>query len=99
VIDTGIAWCPSSRSSDISDQFQILLTLFDQNGVAVRTKPVTFTGHRAQFISQLFADLTATFVGHLNIKSQDYMYLEVLRMETTDTGFQLTSTPAVDYIP
>lgn len=99
VIDTGIAWCPSSRYSDSSDQFQILLTIFDQNGTAVRSKTVTFTGHKAQFVSQLFPDLPQTFIGHMNVKSQQYFYLEALRMETTDSGFQLTSTPPDDYIP
>jgi hypothetical protein len=58
-----------------------------------------FMGHEAQFISQLFTDLPSSFAGHLEIDAQDYIYVEVLRMERNPAGFQLTSTPADSYSP
>jgi hypothetical protein len=96
-IDTGIAWCPSPPY--ISNLFPMNLTLYDQNGAVARQRSYMFMGHEAQFISQLFTDLPSSFVGHLEIDSQDYIYLEVLRMEMNPSGFQLTSTPADNYSP
>jgi hypothetical protein len=96
-IDTGIAWCPSSRSS--SSPFLIILTLYDKFGNVARTKPVTFNGHEAQFLSEIFPDLPSDFVGQLKVEPLADMYLEVLRVEYTSSGFQLTSTPADSYIP
>lgn len=97
VVDTGLAWCQSNRFT--SSQFPINLTLYDEAGNIFRQRSVTFTGHQAQFVTQIFTDLPAAFVGHLKIESQDYMYLTVLRMEQTSGGFQLTSTPPDDYVP
>ena len=96
-IDTGFAWCPSSRYN--STPFRIDLLLYDQNGSIPRLKTVTFTGHQAQFVTEVFTDLPSTFVGYLVIESQNDLYLEVLRIEKTPTGFQLTSTPADNYVP
>jgi hypothetical protein len=96
-IDTGFAWCPSSRYS--SRPFQVTLTLRDQNGNIARQRTVTFNGHQAQFFTQIFTDLPAFFLGHLLLESEEYMHLEVLRLEQTAGGFQLTSTPADDYVP
>lgn len=96
-IDTGIAWCPFSRINVLP--FQINLTLYDQDGNVARQRSYDFIGHQAQFLTQLFTDLPSPFVGHLAIESLEYFYLEVLRLETTPTGFQLTSTPADNHIP
>jgi len=97
-IDTGIAWCPSPPY--ISEPFPLYLTLYDLDGRVVRQRTYMFMGHEAQFISQLFTDLPSSFTGHLEIEAlEDYLYVEVLRMERTPTGFQLTSTPADSYSP
>ena len=96
-VDTGIAWSPTPPY--ISTQFPIYLTLYDQNGVVARQNVYMFFGHEAQFISQLFPNLPSTFTGHLEMESEDYIYVEVLRMETTPAGFQLTSTPADSFPP
>ena len=96
-IDTGIAWCPAPPY--IADLFPMYLTLYDQDGVAVRQSSTMFMGHEAQFISQLFTDLPSSFTGHLEINAQDYIYVEVLRMERNPAGFQLTSTPADSFSP
>ena len=97
-IDTGIAWCPSPPY--ISEPFSLYLTLYDQDGRVVRQRAYMFMGHEAQFISQLFTDLPSSFTGHLEIDAlEDYLYVEVLRMERNPAGFQLTSTPADSYSP
>jgi len=96
-IDTGVAWCPFSRI-DLTP-FQINLTLYDQDGNIARQRSYDFIGHQAQFLTQLFTDLPSSFVGHLAIESLAYFYVEVLRLESTPTGFQLTSTPADDHVP
>jgi hypothetical protein len=97
-VDTGIAWCPTYHFS--TPTFLINLSLYDSTGALTRSKQVAFIGHDAQFISELFPDLPTSFLGHLRIDSQDYIYLEVLRMErTSGSGFQLTSTPADNYVP
>lgn len=95
-VNTGLAWCPSWRFS--SNVFLLNLTLYDQDGNVARQKSVTFNGHAAQFIDQIFIDLPASFRGYLRIDAQDYIYLTVLRMESTPTGWQFTSTPADDYV-
>jgi hypothetical protein len=96
-IDTGIAWCPDPQY--VSGPFPLGLTLYDQDGNMVRYRSYMFMEHEAQFISQLFTDLPSSFVGHLEIEAQGYLYVEVLRMERVPGGFQLTSTPADSYAP
>ena len=96
LINTGFAWCPSSRYS--TSTFPMVLTLYDATGAVHRTRNYTFSGHEAQFLHEIFPGLATDFRGHLLIECQGYMYLAVLRMEYTPTGFQFTSTPADDYI-
>lgn len=96
-IDTGIAWCPYPPYT--SGSFQVNLNLYDQNGSIARQRSYEFIGHEAQFITQFFTDLPSSFSGHLEIDAQDYMFVEVLRLERNPGGFQLTSTPADNYIP
>jgi len=94
-IDTGYAWCPFI----VTSPFQIKLSLYDVDGNVVQSKTVTFAGHLAEFVSQTFANLPAVFIGHMLIESQSLIALEVLRIESSETGFLLTSTPADDYVP
>lgn len=94
-VDTGFAWSPRITTS----AFQVKLTLIDANGNQVASKTVDFTGQKAEFISQTFPTMPANFLGHVLVESQSYICLEVLRMETTPTGFLFTSTPADDYVP
>jgi hypothetical protein len=91
VRNTAFAWCPASRSS--TSPFNVMLTLSDSSGAVVRQKTVVFNGHQAQLVDQIFTDLPESFLGYLSIQSDKYIYLEVLRVEQTPTGFQFTWVP------
>jgi hypothetical protein len=95
-INTGLAWCPSYRLS--TSKFSMYAYLYNSDGSLFDSKPVTFEGHKSQFINELFA-LPSSFVGSVIIRAQGYMYLMVVRIEFTDTGFEYTSTPADTYMP
>jgi hypothetical protein len=92
-VDTGFAWCPSSRFG--ASVFPVELTLYGDDGSIRLQKAITFTGHLAAFISEIFTELgQGSFRGSLEVESPVQLHLEVLRLEETATGFQLTSTPA-----
>lgn len=96
-IDTGLAWCPSSIYS--SSPWQVIASAYDESGKLVSQRSVTANGQQAQFISQLLPSLPKPFRGQIYLDGSDYFHLEVLRLEQTGTGFQLTSTPADDFVP
>lgn len=96
-IDTGIAWCPWLRFTN--ETFPIIVSAFDETGNLVAQRTVSFAGHQAQFIGQLLSSLPKPFRGHIYLESLEYFTLEVLRLEQTASGFQLTSTPPDDYVP
>jgi hypothetical protein len=91
--NTGFAWAPWLSYTN----FEIIATLYvsaDSGNVTIYTKKITFDGHKGQFINQLFPELnSADFRGYLKLESQNYFYLEVLRMDTTENGILFTSIP------
>jgi D-alanyl-D-alanine carboxypeptidase len=92
-VSTGLAWCPTVRSANMSTTFNVSLTLYNESGAIVEQKRVTANGHQAQFFDQIFTGLPENFLGYLSIQSSIDIYMIALRYETTSTGFQLTSTP------
>jgi hypothetical protein len=94
-VDTGYAISPLSRSGATS--FPIVLTLYNSDGSIYDTRQVTFLGHHAIFVSQVFS-LPATFIGFLKVDSQQSIYLTVLRMEYNSTGWQFTSIAPDNYV-
>ena len=88
-VDTGFAWAPASALSG----FPINLTLYDSNGNLIRSQTVTFNGHLAQFFHEAFDNFPGSFVGKVLIESQEDIHLTVLRLNWTQSGFQLTSVP------
>ncbi len=85
---TGFAWAPDS----VTAPFPIVLTLYDANGHEVDKKTATYAGHQASFFDQVFSSVPLGYLGRIQIDSQELIYLEVLRLDQTETGFQLTST-------
>lgn len=87
--NTGFAWAPNS----VTTPFPIVLTLYDANGRQVDKKTATYTGHEAKFFDQVFNSVPFGYLGRIQVDSQELIYFEVLRLDQTETGFQLTSIP------
>jgi hypothetical protein len=94
-IDTGFAWAPASTTTP----FEMFLTLIDHEGKEVAQKGSLFLGHAALFISELFPAMPPDFRGHVLVESPNKICLEVLRIDQTGGGFQLTSTPPDPDVP
>jgi hypothetical protein len=93
-INTGVAW------ATLFSHYSIELTLFDTNGNIVATKTIDGAGHYAHFIDEIFeGEVPVDFLGMLYVDSDTYINVTALRLEYTNTGFQLTSVPPDDYIP
>jgi hypothetical protein len=88
-VNTGLAWA----SPDETFPFDITLRLFDQEGTLVEERIEKFSGHLAVFFTELFESIPDDFLGQLQIIAQRDLYLTILRLEFTPTGFQLTSSP------
>ncbi len=88
-VNTGLAWAPG----DLAGPFSLAVSLFDQTGMQVQQKILTFAGHEARFFDEIFENVADGFLGRMRIESQENIHLEVLRLEQTEGGFQLTSTP------
>ena len=88
-LNTGFAWAPFS----IGTAFGITATLFREDGTQFQQKARNFAGHLAEFFSETFDNVPDGFVGRMEIESQELIFLTVLRLEFTDSGFQLTSVP------
>ena len=93
-INTGFAWSPSFSTSP----FDIVLTLFDQDGNQVGIETITFTGHFSKFFDEIFKNLGDSFLGSLLLESEGFIYLTALRLELTENGFQLTGVRPDDLI-
>jgi len=91
LIDTGIAWC-----SIWNVPFDMAFILYDHKGNEVARKTIEFSGQEAKFLGQILDDLPSNIIGHVQIFSQHYLSVEVLRyvQNKADGTFQLTSTPA-----
>jgi hypothetical protein len=97
VVNTGIAWAPEIDTTP-SKPFNITATLYltNQSGVAqlYGVKTLSFSGHAAQFITDIFPELSGTgFKGYAVLTADYNVCLEVLRVDSIDNGFLLTSTP------
>jgi hypothetical protein len=64
-----------------------------------RTDTFTERGHLAKFFDELFDGVPAEFVGMMHVDSDGCLHTTGLRLEYTQTGFQLTSVPPDDFIP
>jgi hypothetical protein len=103
-VNTGMAWAPS-WSWDTAP-FPIIFTLYrasESGGTVYGTKILDYSGQTAKFIDNddLFPTLKLleNFRGFLKIESQEYIYLDVMRMDVTADGFLFTSTPPDPYTP
>jgi len=95
-VNTGIAWAP--EISTTPSQFNMTATLYltDASGTGRQyaSKTFPYSGHAAQFITDMFPELSgAAFKGFLKLQADFNVFLEVLRIDSTDSGFLLTSTP------
>jgi predicted choloylglycine hydrolase len=88
-VNTGFAWAPAS----VTTPFPIALTLYDANGNEVDKRTITYTGHEARFFDQVFNSVPFGYLGRIQVDSQELIHFEVLRLDQTEAGFQLTSTP------
>jgi hypothetical protein len=88
-VNTGLAWAPGA----VAGPFPLVVTLFDQQGTQVQQKTLSFEGHEARFFDEIFDTVPSGFLGRVRIESQENIHLEVLRLEQTESGFQLTATP------
>jgi endoglucanase len=89
-IDTGFAWALPDQAAP----FTIRLNLWDAGGDLVGSEETEYLGHNAQFFTEVFGPFESDFLGRLEISSDRPIYLTTLRLEYTNGGFQLTSTPA-----
>lgn len=94
LIDTGLAWSPYSSTSN----FPIRLTLYNSEGDPIGIFNDIYKGHESKLISEWF-DIPNGVRGHLRIEAWEPIYLEALRIDGTDNGFLLTSTPPDGYTP
>jgi hypothetical protein len=95
-VNTGIAWAPSIDLTP--KQFNMTATLYltDKSGVGqpYASKTFPYSGHDAKFITDIFPELNGTdFKGFLKLQADYSVFLEVLRMDSNQSGFLLTSTP------
>jgi hypothetical protein len=94
-VNTGLAWCPWIWEGP----FNVIITLYRENGSIHQQKSVTFFGHKSQFFSEAFDSVPVDFLGMMRVKSQYSMHLAVIRIEHTGTGFQYSGTAPDDFIP
>jgi hypothetical protein len=95
-VNTGIAWAPELTVTP--PQFNITATLYitDKSGIGqlYGSKTLTYSGHAAQFINEMFPELTGTdFRGYLVLQADYTFFMEVLRLDSTADGFLLTRVP------
>jgi len=92
-VRTGIAFAPSRYPSiNLLSGLPVTITL--HRGSESQGKTVTFLCHNALFIDEIFPELLGTtFTGYVSVTSTNFIYVEVLRMDTTPDGFMLTNTP------
>lgn len=85
-LNTGVAWAPFLTS----EPFAMQAALYDHEGNLIDEAELTFSGHEAQFVTELFDDLPAQFIGSLVLEAGQVFHLTALRLELTDQGIQLT---------
>jgi hypothetical protein len=96
VVNTGIAWAPEISTTPNVFNMTATLYLTDESGIGrlYASKTFPYSGHAAQFITEIFPEISAAgFKGFLKLQADYNVFLEVLRIDSTDSGFLLTSTP------
>jgi hypothetical protein len=97
VVNTGIAWAPEISTTP-NNGFNITATLYltDASGIGrlYGSKTFPYSGHAAQYITEIFPELSgADFKGFVRLQADYNVFLEVLRIDLTGSSFLLTSTP------
>jgi len=95
-VNTGIAWAPEISTTPNGFNMTATLYLTDQSGVGrpYASKTFPYSGHAAQFITEIFPEVNVgAFKGFIKLQADFNVFLEVLRMDSTESGFLLTSTP------
>lgn len=85
-LNTGVAWAPFLSS----ESFPMQAALFDAEGAIIDEIDLTFSGHQAQFVNELFDNLPESFTGSLVVEAAEVFHLTAIRLELTDGGIQLT---------
>jgi hypothetical protein len=88
-VNTGFAWAPATYKKPTN----ITAQLYDSLGDLVQEKILTFEGHLAQFFSEIFDVVPDGFLGSVTLSADESFHLTVIRLEFTQSGFQLTSVP------
>jgi hypothetical protein len=94
-VNTGIAWAPEISTTPAQFNMTATLYLTDSSGVGrpYASKTFPYSGHAAQFITEIFPEVSgAGFKGFLQLQADYNVFLEVLRLDSSDSGFLLTST-------
>jgi hypothetical protein len=95
-VNTGFAWAPGFQT----DPFDILITLFDEDGNEIDSRTLTYDGHLARFFTEVFEGIPEEMLGLMLVQSDEAIYLTALRLEMSGAAFQLTSiTPATSETP
>ena len=95
-VNTGIAWAPEISTTPNGFNMTATLYLTDESGMGrlYASKTFPYSGHGAQFITEIFPEISgADFKGFLQLQAEYNVFLEVLRIDSTQSGFLLTSTP------
>jgi hypothetical protein len=96
IVNTGIAWAPEISTTPQAFNITATLYLTDASGLGRQyaSKTFPYSGHAAQYITDIFPDISlAAFKGFLELQVDYNVFLEVLRVDSTDSSFLLTSTP------
>jgi hypothetical protein len=94
-INTGFAWAPASVNNENLEELH--LELYNRIGQRIQNVSVPFEGHRAQFFSEVFKNLPEDFLGKVIVRANKSFLLTVIRLESTENGFQLTNVPPSAY--
>lgn len=94
-VNTALAW---SRF-DPTAPFDITLTLYAYAGDVVAQKTVSFTGHMAKYLDEIFSSVPIGLVGYVRVVSPQPISMTVLRFQTAGDVFQLTATPSTTFTP
>jgi hypothetical protein len=93
-VNTGFAWAPDATTAEFPITFTLYRTSGSGTGAQYRVARISYSGHAAKFFDEVFG-ITAegSFTGHVTAEAPEAFHLEVLRLDRTDFGFLLTSTP------
>src|SRR5207248_6997719 len=81
-VNTGIAWAPEISTTPNGFNMTATLYLTDQSGVGrpYASKTFPYSGHAAQFITEIFPEVNVgAFKGFIKLQADFNVFLEVLR--------------------